>query len=156
MKAEIRIQNELSPFTPIERGVRQGCILSPYIFNIYTEFIFRESNDLEGKNIHGKNISNLRYADDTALIANTEAKLQRIVDKVREESSKAGLSMDVKKTKTMIISKEPAQKAISIKVNGTPLEQVDIFKYLVTLIQGDLRTEKGIQTRENLARAKFC
>ena len=66
-KAAIRIQNQLSPFTPIQRGVRQGCVLSPYLFNIYTEFIFRECNELVGINIHGLNINNLRYADDTAL-----------------------------------------------------------------------------------------
>ena len=77
-KAAIKIPNELSPFTSIQRGVRQGCVLSPYLFNIYTELIFRESNDLEGIRIQGKNLNNLRYADDTAFIAND----------VREESSK--------------------------------------------------------------------
>ena len=63
--------------------------------------------------------------------------------------------MNVKKTKTMIISKEPAEKSFSIKVNDTILEQVDIFKYLGTLIMDNLRTEKEIQTRLNLAKAIF-
>ena len=73
-KAAIRIENELSPFTSIQRGVRQGCVLSPYLFNIYTEFIFREVEDLEGITINGININNLRYVDDTALIASYEKK----------------------------------------------------------------------------------
>ena len=98
-KAAIRIQNQLSPFTSIQRGVRQGCVLSPYLFNIYTEFIFRECNELQGINIHGLNINNLRYADDTALITENQENLQRVVTKVREESSKAGLEMNVKKQK---------------------------------------------------------
>ena len=71
-KAAIKIQSQLSPFTPIQRGVRQGCVLSPYLFDIYTEFIFRESEDLEGVSINGKNINNLRYADDTVLLANID------------------------------------------------------------------------------------
>jgi len=65
-KAAIRIEDELSPYIAIRRGVRQGCVLSPYLFNIYTEFIFREVEQ-EGININGKNINNIRYADDTAL-----------------------------------------------------------------------------------------
>ena len=155
-KAAIRINNELSPFTSIERGVRQGCVLSPCLFNIYTEFIFRESNMLDGTKIHGGNINNLRYADDTALIANSEQKLQTIVDKVKEESAKHGLDMNVKKTKTMLISKHPEGKKIAVKVDGVVLEQVNIFKYLGTLIKNDLKTEEEIECRTNLAKAKFC
>ena len=74
-KAAIRIDDELSPFTEIQRGVRQGCVLSPYLFNIYTEFIFREAEELEGIIINGHNVNNLRYVDDTALIASDEEKL---------------------------------------------------------------------------------
>ena len=71
-KAAIKIEEELSPYIAIQRGVRQGCVLSPYLFNIYTEFIFREVEELEGININGKNINNIRYADDTALLAALE------------------------------------------------------------------------------------
>ena len=114
-KAAIRINNELSPFTSIQRGGRQGCVLSPYLFNIYTEFIFRQSNDLPGITIHGLNINNLRYADDTALIADDNDKLQDIATKVQRESSKAGLEMNVKKTKTMLIARDTENKEVEDK-----------------------------------------
>ena len=91
-KAAIKIDRELSPFTKIKRGARQGCVLSPYLFNIYTEFIFREVEELEGISINGKNLNNIRYADDTALIANSEDKLQEIVNEVKYHSSKADLT----------------------------------------------------------------
>ena len=155
-KAEIRIQNELSPFTAIERGVRQGCVLSPYLFNICTEFIFRESNELEGISIHGQNINNLRYPDDIALMANHPDKLQRVVSKVKEESSKGGLDMNVKKTKAMVHSKEPEGKKVEIIVDDETPEQVDTFKYLVTQITDDLKTDKELEKREILARLIFC
>ena len=154
-KAAIKIPNELSPFASIQRGVRQGCVLSPYLFNIYTEFIFRESNDLEGIRIHGKNLNNLRYADDTALIANDEKNLQKIVTKVRDVSSKAGLDMNVKKTKTMIISKDPEGKKLNIRVGNEVLEQIENMKYLGTQITVHIKTDVEIVTRSNLAKAKF-
>ena len=154
-KAAIKIQNELSPFTSIQRGVRQGCVLSPYLFNIYTEFIFRESNDLEGIRIHGKNLNNLRFADDTALIANDEKNLQQIVTKVRDATSKAGLDMNVKKTKTMIISKDPEGKKLNIRVGNEVLEQIEKMKYLGTQITVDIKTDVEIDTRSNFAKAKF-
>ena len=73
---------------------------------------------MEGINIHGQNINNLRYADDTALMANKPENLQKVVTKVKEVSSKGGLDMNVKKTKTMVNSKEPEGKKVDIKVNG--------------------------------------
>ena len=154
-KAAIRIQNQLSPFTSIQRGVRQGCVLSPYLFNIYTEFIFRECDHLPGINIHGVNINNLRYADDTALITDNEENLQNIVTKVKEESGKAGLQMNVKKTKTMLISRKPEGKKIEIKVDNEMLQQVNKYIYLGTEISEEAKSEQEIEKRKNIAKEKF-
>ena len=139
-KAAIKIQNELSPFTSIQRGVCQGCVLSPCLFNLYTEFIFRESNHLPGINIHGHNLNNIRYADDTALLADSEEKLQTIVTCVKTESSRAGLDINTKKTKTMIISRNPTGKKVNIEVDDQNLEQIEKMKYLGTLITEEIKT----------------
>ena len=104
-KAAIRVGQELSEPAAIKRGVRQGCVLSPYLFNIYTEYIFRESNHMNGLNINGTNINNIRYVDDTTLLANSNEDLQRIFDVVKSTSEQKGLDMNLKKTKTMVISK---------------------------------------------------
>ena len=154
-KAAIRIQNQLSPFTSIQRGVRQGCVLSPYLFNIYTEFIFRECEHLPGINIHGTNINNLRYADDTALITDNQDNLQNLVTKVKEESGKAGLHMNVKKTKTMLISRKPENKKLVIKVDDETLQQVSKYIYLGTEISEEAKSDKEIEKRSNIAKEKF-
>ena len=153
-KAAIRIEDELSSYIAIQRGVRQGCVLSPYLFNIYTEFIFREIDELEGININGKNVNNIRYADDTALMAITESKLQVIVDEVKHHSSKGGLDMNVKKTKVMRVSKAP-DETMTIRVDDANLEQVRQFKYLGTQITEDARTETELRCRTSIAKAKF-
>ena len=69
-KATVRYENETSEEITIKRGVRQGCILSPCLFNIYTEYLIREAlEDGEGININGQHITNIRYADDTIILA---------------------------------------------------------------------------------------
>ena len=95
-------------------------MLSPYLFNIYTEFIFRESNEMPGIKINGTNVNNIRYADDTALLASTNEDLQKIVDKVKKESDQQALNMDVSKTKTMVISRE-AEENCRDKSRGNAL-----------------------------------
>ena len=76
----------MSESRKIKRGVRQGCVLSPLLFNLYTEHIFRQIDELPRVKIGGRNINNLRYADDTVLLAETEEDLQKIVDQVKRES----------------------------------------------------------------------
>ena len=96
-QAAIRVDNEVSDYTPIQRGVRQGCVLSPLLFNIYTELIFRNFDQLKGTSIGGRNINNLRYVDDTVLVSDTQKDLQTLVTNAKEYSEEAGLSMNVKK-----------------------------------------------------------
>ena len=86
----------------IRKGVRQGYILSPCLFNIYVEYIMRNAGLDEaqaGIKIARKNINNLRYADDTTLMAEREEKLKNLLMKVKEESEKVGLKLNIQKTK---------------------------------------------------------
>ena len=88
----------------IEKGVRQGCILSPCLFNLYAEYIMRNTELEEaqaGIKIAERNINNLRYADDTTLMAESEEELKSLLMKVKEESEKVGLKLNIQKTKIM-------------------------------------------------------
>ena len=85
-------------------GVRQGCILSPCLFNIYAEYIMRNAGLEEepaGIKIAGRNANNLRYANDTTLLAESEEKLKSLLMKVKVESEKVGLKLNIQKTKIM-------------------------------------------------------
>ena len=86
------------------KGVRQGCILSPCLFNFYAEYIMRNVGLDEaqaGIKIARRNINNLRYADDTILMAESEEELNSLLMKVKEESEKVGLKLNIQKTKIM-------------------------------------------------------
>jgi len=88
----------------IGKGVRQRCILSPYLFNFYAEYITRNAGLEEaqaGIKIAGRNINNLRYADDTTLTAESEKELKSLLMKVKEESEQVGLKLNIHKTKVM-------------------------------------------------------
>ena len=88
----------------IGTGVHQGCILSPCLFNLYAEYIMRNAGLEEGQagiKISGRNINNLRYADDTTLMAKSEEELKSLLMKVKEESEKVGLKLNIQKTKIM-------------------------------------------------------
>ena len=90
----------------IGKGVRQGCILSPCLLNLYAEYIMRNAGLEEtqaGIEIAGRNISNLRYADDTTLMAESEEELKSLLMKVKETSKKIGLKL-IQKTKIMASS----------------------------------------------------
>ena len=86
------------------KGVRQGCILSPCLFNLYAKYIRKNAGLDEvqaGIKIAGRNIDNLRYADETTLMAEREEELKSLLMKVKEESEKVGFKLNIKKTKTM-------------------------------------------------------
>ena len=88
----------------IGKGVRQGCILSPCLFNLYPEDIIRNAGLEEaqaGIKIAGRNINNLRYADNTTLMAESEGELKSLLMKVKVESEKVGLKLNIQKTKIM-------------------------------------------------------
>ena len=102
-EATVRTGHETPDWFQIGEGVRQGCILSPCLFNLYAEYIMRNAG-LEaqaGIKIAGRNINNVRYADDTTLMAESEEELKSLLIKVKEEREKVGLKLNNQKTKIM-------------------------------------------------------
>ena len=103
-EATVRTEHRTTDWFQTGKGVCQGCILSPCLFNLYAEYIMRNAGLEEaqaGIKIAGRNINNLRYADDTTLIAESEEELKSLLMKVKEESEQVGLKLNIQKTKTM-------------------------------------------------------
>ena len=102
--ATVRTGHGTTDWFQIGKGVHQGCTLSPCLFNLYAEYIMRNARLDEaqaGIKIAGRNISNPRYADDTTLIAESEEELKSVLIKVKEESEKVGLKLNIQKMKIM-------------------------------------------------------
>ena len=105
-EATVRTGHGTTDWFQIGKGVRQGCILSPCLFNLYAEYIMRKAGLDEvqaGIKIAGRNINNLRYADDTTLMAQSEEELKSLLMEVKE-SEKVGLKLNIQKTKIMASS----------------------------------------------------
>ena len=99
-EAIVRTGHGTTYWFQIGKGVHQGCILSPCLFNLYAEYIKRNAGLEEtqaGIKITGKNINNLRYADDTTFMAESEEELKSLLIKVKEESEKAGLKLTIQR-----------------------------------------------------------
>ena len=109
----------------IGKGVRQGCILSPCLFNLYAEYIMRNAGLEEaqaGIKIAGRNINNLKYADDSTLMAEIEEELKSLLMKVKEESKKVRLKLTIQKTKIMA-----SGPTTSWQIDGETMETVRHF-----------------------------
>ena len=103
-EATVRTRRGTTDWFQIGNGVRQGCILSPCLFNLYAEYIMRNTRVDEtqaGIKIAGRNINNLRYADDTTLMAESKAELKSVLMNMKEESETVGLKLNIQKTKIM-------------------------------------------------------
>ena len=103
-EATVRTGHGTLDWFQIGKGVGQGCILSPCLFNFYAEYIMRNAGlkgAQAGIKIAGRNLSNLRYADDTTLMAESEEELKSLLMKVKEESEKVCLKLNIQKTKIM-------------------------------------------------------
>ena len=99
-EATVRTGHGTTDWFQTGKGIRQGYILSPCLFNLYAEYIMRNAGLEEaqaGINISGRNINNLRYADDTTLMAESEEELKSLLMKAKEESDKVGLKLNIQK-----------------------------------------------------------
>ena len=103
-KQQLELDMEQQTGSKIGKGVRQGCILSPCLFNLFAEYIMRNTGLEEaqaGIKIAGRNINNFRYADGTILMAESEEELRSLLMNMKEESEKVGLKFSIQKTKIM-------------------------------------------------------
>ena len=120
-------KQQLQPDTEQQKGVCQGCILSPCLFNLYAEYLMRNAGLEEaqaGIKIAGRNIKNLRYADDTTLMAESEEELKSLL--MKEESEKVGLNLNIQKTKIMA-----SGPITSWQIDGETMETVTDFFFEV-------------------------
>ena len=153
--AVVRTDNVISKEFKIKKGVRQGCVLSPTLFNLYTEKIFREMGDMKGVIIGGLNINNSRYADDTSLITSETAHVQDLLTAVNNSGKPYGMEINVKKIKGMAVSNKSPAPRINIIIDGTPIEQVSKMVYLGHLATDDGKSEQEIKRRIEIARSTF-
>ena len=119
----------------IGKGIHQGCIFSPYLFNLYAEYIMRNAELDEsqaGIKTAWRNINNLRYSDETILMAESEEELKSLLMRMKEESEKAGLKLNIHKIKIMVFSPIP-----SWQIDGEKVEAVTDFIFLGSKITAD-------------------
>ena len=133
-EATVRTGPETMDWFQIGKGIYQGCILSPCLFNLYAEYIMwnaRLDESQTGIKIARRNISNLRYADDTTLMVESQEELKNLFMKVNEESEKAGLKLSIQKTKIIVSS-----PITSWQIDGETMERVTNFIFLDSKITG--------------------
>ena len=127
-EATVRTRHITTNWFQIGKGVCQGCILSPCLFNLYAEYIMRNAVLVEaqaGIKIARRNINNLRYADDTTLMAESEEELKSLLMNVKEESEKVGFKLNIQKTKI-----RASGPITSWPIDGETLETVTDFIFL--------------------------
>ena len=138
-EATVRTGHGTTDWFQIEKGVRQGCILSLCLFNLYAEYIMRNTGLEEaqaGIKIAGRNINNLRYADDTPLMEESEEELKSFLMKVKEESEKVGFKLSIQKTEIMA-----SGSITSWQVDGETMETKSIFLGSKITADGDCSHE---------------
>ena len=149
-EATVRTGHGTMDWFQIRKGVCQGCILSPCLFNFYAEYIMRNAgldNAQVGIKIAERNINNLRYADDTNLMAESEEEPKSLLMKVKEESEKIGLKLNTQKTKIMA-----SGPIISWQIDGETMETMTGFIFLGSKIIADGDCSHEIKRRLLLGR----
>ena len=152
----VRTDKGNSDWFSLGQGVRQGCILSPTLFNLYAEYIMRRVTDNQegGLSIGGWHLSNLRYADDTTLIATTLQELCDLLVRVKHESEEMGLHLNVAKTKIMVIGEDVS--ADPIMVENEEVEVVSKFNFLGAYINSQGGCQDEIRRRLAIARTAMA
>jgi hypothetical protein len=152
--ASVRWEQELSDWFGIGKGTRQGCNISPVEFNLYAEDIMRRAleDSQHGVTVGGRRIDNIRYADDTTLLATTQDGVREMMERLVAESEVSNMAINGKKTKVMVGSRRNAQ--VQVMLEGEQIEQVDHFKFLGSQKSSNGDCTPEIKRRIAMAREK--
>ena len=155
-RACVRVGDSVSEWFPVRVGLRQGCVMSPWLFNLYMDGVVREVNArILGGGLSLENagrewsLKQLLFADDTALVADTEEKLGQLVEEFGRVCRRRKLRVNVGKSKVMRCTRELGGRRLNIGLDGEQLEEVDCFKYLGSSIAANGRVESEVKARVN-------
>ena len=152
MKDEETLVNEIY----IKRGVRQGCILSPVLFNTYADHAMSKLSKHKGVSIGREVVNRLLYADDTVLLAESKYYLQELPDELVNIGHEYDIEINLKKTKSMKLDFPGSDmEPIDLKLGGSLVEEVKLFKYHGVNLSSDLSDLTEVKCRIAIAREKF-
>ena len=151
----VRVNNVMTERCIIGQGVRQGCLISPQLFSLYAEKMMEDAynNCTAGVKVGGKKIRDIRFADDQAMIGDSEEELQEIISRLHNTAKEYKMKINMGKTKVMCVTREP--KVLHLKIENEKLEQVKSFVYLGATISEDGTTLKEVKTRIAIAKSKM-
>ena len=154
-KACVRVGSEMSNWFPVGVGLRQGCVMSPWLFNIYIDGVVREVNarvlgrglELIDRNEDVWEMNQLLFADDTVVVADSEKKLCQLVSEFGKVCKRRKLRVNVGKSKVMRCTRSEDGARLNVMLDGEALEEVDQFKYLGSIIAADGGVEADVSHR---------
>ncbi|KAI5738445.1 hypothetical protein M8J77_007179 [Diaphorina citri] len=152
-KVVVRVEEEETEEIIIGRGVRQGCCMSPALFNMYAEKLMEEAlGESPGVKVGEERVKSIKYADDQAVLAESEEELQRMMLNIQEAGARYGMKINVSKTKVMRIGTE---RRMNVTLDGEKLEEVENFKYLGGMIYSNGSCTQEIRSRIAMGKTSF-
>ncbi|KAF1010546.1 MAG: hypothetical protein GAK29_05048 [Acinetobacter bereziniae] len=152
-KACVRVNGTLSDWFEVQQGVRQGCVMSPWLFNVFIDKCVRDACfDARGVKVGSVDVKVLLYADDAVLVAEDPNELQGMMQKLGESAKKMDLKINASKTKVVVFDREGTEEECKVTLNGEELEQVKEFAYLGRMFVKDGNLDGEIERRVKAGR----
>ena len=156
-KACVRVGDEMSDWFSVEVGLRQGCVMSPWLFNLYMDGVVREMNarargmglKLIDESENEWEMNQLLFADDTVIVADSEEKLNQLVSEFGRVCKRRKLRVNVGKSKVMRCTRSEDGANLNVRLNGEVLEEVSQFKYLGSIVAADGGVKADVNHRVN-------